>query len=164
MIAARDYYPPISKSSRLKKSRRVLPNYSSTNSPKIANISIKRNKIRRYLQFLLFIQESSATLTFCLVLLTLSIYGWTVRAPTLWSQEFRKLTKLQQDERYLVGANEVLKHQLAQQAQKPELGLTQLHPEDLIFLPNVEVVPLSVTNTTISNQGDPWVAESPVAY
>ena len=164
MIAARDYYPPISKSSRLKKSRKILPNYSSANSKKIANISIKKDKIRHYLQFLLFVQKSSATLTFCLVFLTLSVYGWTVRAPTLWSQEFRKLTELQQDERYLVGANEVLKHQLAQQAQKPELGLTQLHPKDLIFLPNIEVVPLSVTNTTISNQENPWVTESPVAY
>lgn len=164
MIAARDYYPPISKPSRLKKSRRGLPDYSPTNPQKIANLSTKRDKIRHYLQFLLFVQKSSATLTFCLVILTLGVYGWTVRAPTLWSQEFRKLTKLQQDERYLVGANEVLKHQLAQQAQQPELGFTQLHPEDLIFLPDVEVVPLSVTNTTISNQGNPWVAESPVAY
>ena len=163
MIAARDYQPT-PKSSRLKKSRRALPTYLSVNSQKIAKILSKKDKAYHYLQFLLLINKVSATFAFCLVTLTLSVYGWTVRVPTLWSQEFRKLTKLQQEERYLVGANEVLKHQLAQQAQKPEVGLTQLHPKDLIFLPDVKVIPLSVTNATISNQGNPWVAEGPIAY
>ncbi|XTZ20429.1 MAG: hypothetical protein ACQZ3M_02820, partial [cyanobacterium endosymbiont of Rhopalodia fuxianensis] len=156
MTAARDYQP-ISKSSRLKKSRRALPTYSSVHSQKIAKISNKKDKVH-YLQSLLLINKVSAIFAFCLVTLTLSVYGWTVRVPTLWSQEFRKLTKLQQEERYLVGANEVLKHQLAQQAQKPEAGLTQLHPKDLIFLPDVKVVPLSVTDTTISNHGNLWMA------
>ncbi|YAI82549.1 MAG: hypothetical protein ACQJCO_02890 [cyanobacterium endosymbiont of Rhopalodia sterrenbergii] len=163
MIAARDYQP-IPKSSRLKKSRRALQTYSSVNSRRITKISSKKDKVRYYLQFLLLINKVSATFAFCLVTLTLGVYGWTVKVPTLWSQEFRKLTKLQQEERYLVGANEVLKHQLAQQAQNPEVGLTQLHPKDLIFLPDVKVVPLSVTDATISNQENSWVAEGPVAY
>ncbi|MGP0128273.1 MAG: hypothetical protein ACTMUB_03085 [cyanobacterium endosymbiont of Rhopalodia musculus] len=163
MIAARDYRP-IPKSSRLKKSRRASPTYSLVNSRKIAKMSSNQDKVYYYLQFLLFINKVSATFAFFLVTLTLGVYGWTVRVPSLWSQEFRKLTKLQQEERYLVGANEVLKHQLAQQAEKPEVGLTQLHPKDLIFLPDVKVVPLSVTDATISNQGTPWVAEAPIAY
>ncbi|XHU96383.1 MAG: hypothetical protein JJP05_02855 [cyanobacterium endosymbiont of Rhopalodia gibba] len=163
MTAARDYQP-IPKSSRLKKSRRALPTYSSVNSRKIAKISSKKDKVHYYLQSLLLINKVSAIFAFCLVTLTLGVYGWTVRVPTLWSQEFRKLTKLQQEERYLVGANEVLKHQLAQQAQKPEAGLTQLHPKDLIFLPDVKVVPLSVTDATISNHGNFWMAEAPIAY
>jgi hypothetical protein len=163
MIAARDYQP-IPKSSLLKKSRRALPAYSSINSRKIAKISSKKNKVHYDLQFLLLINKISATFAFCLVTLTLGVYGWTVRVPTLWSQEFRKLTKLQQEERYLVGANEVLKHQLAQQAQKPASGLTQLHPKDLIFLPDIKVVPLSVTDATIYNKGNPWMAEGPIAY
>ncbi|BBA79835.1 hypothetical protein RGRSB_1401 [cyanobacterium endosymbiont of Rhopalodia gibberula] len=163
MIAARDYQP-IPKSSRLKKSRRALPTYSSVNSRRIAKISSKKNKLHYYLQFLLLINKVSAIFAFCIVTLTLGVYGWTVRVPSLWSQEFRKLTKLQQEERYLVGANEVLKHQLAQQAQKPEVGLTQLHPKDLIFLPDVKVIPLSVTDATISNQETLWVAEGPIAY
>ena len=163
MIAARDYQPT-PKSSRLKKSRRALPTYLSVNSQKIAKILSKKDKAYHYLQFLLLINKVSATFAFCLVTLTLSVYGWTVRVPTLWSQEFRKLTKLQQEERYLVGANEVLKHQLAQQAQKPEVGLNQLHPKDLVFLPDVKVVPLSITDVSISKKESSWVVEGPIAY
>ena len=166
MISARDYQS-IPESSRLKKSRRALSTYSSVSSAnfrEIAKIPRKNDKVHYDLQFLLLINKVSVTIAFILVTLTLSVYGWTVRVPGLWSQEFRKLTKLQQEERYLVGANEVLKHQLAQQAQKPEVGLTQLHPEDLIFIPDVKVVPSSVTDTTISNRSNLWFAEGPIAY
>ncbi len=165
MTAAR-YYPPTPESSGLKESRRRLRRSQQISSNTKNNAKIKQinNKIPHSLQFLLLIHKSSATLTFCLVTITLAVYGWTVQAPNLWSQEFQKLTKLQRDERHLVGANEALKHQLAQQAQKPIVGLSDPHPRDLIFLPDVKVTPLSITNATTSTPKKPFVAEAPVAY
>ncbi|ACK65239.1 conserved hypothetical protein [Rippkaea orientalis PCC 8801] len=164
MTAAR-YYPPTPQPEPPLKTRRTRRRSQTPdlNRSKVTQISPRRQQLPESLQFLLLIQKSSSTLTFALVTLTLIVYGWTVCVPSLWSQEFRRLTKLQQDERQLVGTNETLKHQLAEQAQKPGSGLTQPHPSQSIFLPPTKVSPI-VPKTTASAQGDPFVPETPIAY
>lgn len=165
MTAARSYPPP-SQPSRVNKSRRTLrhPQSRSMNPSKVARLPKERTQLPQSLQFMLLIQKGSAAFTFFLVTITLAVYGWTVCAPTLWSQEFRKLNKLQRDERHLVGANESLKHQLAQQAQTPEAGLTQPHPSQSIFLEAAQIPPLSPIPVLASDSGKPFMAQAPVAY
>ncbi len=165
MTAAR-YYPPTPQPSPRPKTRKPSRRSQSPslNRSKVAKISHHRNQLPQSLQFLLLVQKSSATLTFCLVSITLAVYGWTVCGPSLWSQEFRKLTKLQRDERHLVGTNETLKHQLAQQAQKPASGLAQPHPSQSLFLPPANVPPIAASPVIISQQGEPFVPQTPVAY
>ncbi|MDP8934235.1 MAG: hypothetical protein M3N42_08835, partial [Cyanobacteriota bacterium] len=51
-----------------------------------------------------------------------------------WSQDYQKLETLRLQEQQLSAASEVLKHQLAKEAQNPETGLTPQNPGDTIFL------------------------------
>ena len=165
MTAARYYSPTPQPSSRLKTKR---PNLGSRSvypkGAKIAKLPRRRHRLPESLQFLLLIQKSSTTLSFCLVSLTLVVYGWTVCAPSLWSQEFRKLTKLQRDERHLVGTNETLKHQLSQQAQNPGSGLAQPHPSQLFFLEPANIPPIEASSVILTQEGEPFVPQTPVAY
>jgi hypothetical protein len=86
------------------------------------------------LQFLLFIQKSVSIVTFCLVGTTLGLYAWTVYFPKIWSGEYQKLETLQRYERHILSTNESLKNRLAQQAEKPETGLSNPSPTQSIFL------------------------------
>jgi hypothetical protein len=87
-----------------------------------------------WLSPLLFLQRSSDILTFVLVSSTLTLYAWTVYTQQQWTQEYRKLETLQRDERHLTTTNEVIKNQLAQQAEKPSTGLVTPTPAKTIFL------------------------------
>lgn len=165
MNAAR-YYPPTPQPSSRRKTRRPSLGSQSpeVNSSKVAKLPRRRNQLPESLQFLLLIQKGSTTLSFCLVTVTLAVYGWTVCAPSLWSQEFRKLTKLQRDERHLVGTNETLKHQLGQQAQNPGSGLAQPNPKQLFFLDPASVPSIEEEPAVVSQKGDPFVPQTAVAY
>jgi hypothetical protein len=98
-----------------------------------------------------------AVITFCLLGSTLGIYAWTVYIPKVWDKEFGKLETLQRHERHLLSTNETLKHQLAQQAEKPETGLTHPQPFQTIFLqrkstPNLKQDPASQPQSTVNSQ------------
>jgi hypothetical protein len=88
----------------------------------------------RKLRSLSLLERIVAVITFCLLGSTLGIYAWTVYIPKVWDKEFGKLETLQRHERHLLATNETLKHQLAQQAEKPETGLTHPQPFQTIFL------------------------------
>jgi hypothetical protein len=49
----------------------------------------------------------------------LSLYGLTVYGEQRWSQDYQKLETLRLQEQQLSAASEVLKHQLATEAQNP---------------------------------------------
>jgi hypothetical protein len=98
-----------------------------------------------------------AVITFCLLGSTLGIYAWTVYIPKVWDKEFGKLETLQRHERNLLATNETLKHQLAQQAEKPETGLTHPQPFQTIFLqrksaPNLKPEPTSQPQSTVNSR------------
>lgn len=88
-----------------------------------------------WLRSLLFLQRGSNIASFCLISATLALYGWTVYTQQLWSQEYRKLEKLQRHERLLTSTNEVIKNQLAKQAERPDTGLVAPNPANMLFLP-----------------------------
>jgi hypothetical protein len=64
----------------------------------------------------------------------LSLYGLTVYGEQRWSQDYQKLETLRLQEQQLSAASEVLKHQLAKEAQNPETGLAPQKPGNTIFL------------------------------
>lgn len=108
---------------------------SSSPTPKVEKID-KFRQLPVGLQLLLFFQQSSSVVTFCLIFATLTVYAWTVYIPKLWTQEYKKLETLQGNERLLTTTNETLKNQLAQQAERPEMGLAKPHPAQAIFFPS----------------------------
>lgn len=87
-----------------------------------------------WLKLLIAAQRSSSVLTLCLVGSVLAVYGWTVYSQQLWSTNYQRLETLQRNERQLTAANEVLKNQIAQQAESPNSGLVIPRPDQTIFL------------------------------
>lgn len=61
-------------------------------------------------------------------------YSSTVYLQQQWNQEFRKLENLQRQERQLTATNEVLKNQLASEAEQPSTDLVPPNPADAIIL------------------------------
>jgi hypothetical protein len=145
MSAAHKSYIPVPVS--LKKSppsqhrpqSRVIPPNSpvkpaTKSTGRVAVAPTQKQVVSRKLRSLSFLERIVAVITFCLLGSTLGIYAWTVYIPKIWDKEFVKLETLQRHERHLLAANETLKHQLAQQAEKPETGLTHPQPFQTIFL------------------------------
>jgi hypothetical protein len=83
---------------------------------------------------LLKLQQGSFFVTFSLIVGAMVVYGWTVYIQQRWGQEYEKLETLKKQERQLISANEVLKNQMAQQAENPTTGLLLPNPNNAIFL------------------------------
>lgn len=125
--------------SRVMQSRAASPSTVTNMPPRMAGKKVEKLNTAppptpAWLSPLLFLQRSSDILTFVLVASTLTLYAWTVYTQQQWTQEYRKLENLQRDERYLTTTNEVIKNQLAQQAEKPSTGLVAPTPAKTIFL------------------------------
>ena len=84
------------------------------------------------LRAMLTLQKGSSIVASGLVLAAIATYGWTVWVPNVWSGEYRKMRTLERQERQLTQTNEVMKHQLAQQAERS--GLLPVNPHQSIFL------------------------------
>jgi hypothetical protein len=87
-----------------------------------------------WLRVLTTAQRTSTVVTFSLVASALAVYGWTVYSQQLWGTEYQRLESLQRQERQLTAANEVLKDQLAKEAEDPASGLSMPNPTSAIFL------------------------------
>lgn len=81
-----------------------------------------------------FWQRRFGIATYLLIAVMLVAYGSTVSFQQKWNQEFRKLESLQRHERQLTSANEILKNQLAAEAEKPATGLMPPNPAKAIIL------------------------------
>ncbi|NES86582.1 MAG: hypothetical protein F6K10_37425 [Moorea sp. SIO2B7] len=109
------------------------------------NVSVFKQKRQNtpWLRALILLYQSSSIVTFFLIATSLGIYGWTVCTQKEWSGEYKKLVKLQRDERHLTEDNETLKNQLAEKAEKPEMGLIAPKPTNTIFIPPTPEKPKS---------------------
>jgi hypothetical protein len=83
---------------------------------------------------LLRTQQGSSIITILLGISVLAAYGWTVYLQQIWGHEYEQLETLKRQERQLVSANELLKNQMAAQAEKPTAGLLLPDPSNAIFL------------------------------
>lgn len=87
-----------------------------------------------WLKLLLTVQHASSIFTFLLIAAALTTYSWTVYIQQHWGHTYSKLEGLQKQERQLMAANEVLKNQMAQQAENPAMGLVAPTLNSTIFL------------------------------
>jgi hypothetical protein len=79
-------------------------------------------------------QRRTSIVTLLLIAGTVITYSSTVYLQQQWSQQFRKLENLQRRERELTATNEVLKNQLASEAEQPSTELVSPNPADAIIL------------------------------
>ncbi|MBV8885660.1 MAG: hypothetical protein JO235_16920 [Chroococcidiopsidaceae cyanobacterium CP_BM_RX_35] len=108
-------------------------------------------------------QRRVSVVTFVLVAATLTAYGWTVYYQHGWNQAYRKLVLLQRNERQLMTESEELKHHIAGQAEKPEMGLTPPNPAQVIFLPEPKSSNITVPPTQPSHRPQQSTA-TPLGY
>jgi len=119
----------------------VLPNYSAAEAvqalPREASVLkvLPNSRFQpAWLRSLMQVQRASSVAVMLLLGGALSLYGLTVYSEQRWSQEYQKLETLRHREQQLSAASEVLKHQLAKEAENPETGLTSQKPGEIIFL------------------------------
>jgi hypothetical protein len=116
-----------------------------------------------WLRSLLAAQLGSKLATFVLIAATLAIYAGTVYTQQMWSRQYRKLENLQRQERQMTAANEVLKNQLAQQAENPDTGLVAPTPDNRIFLQPAPQGRAEIANRTVRSAPEP-APTAPLGY
>lgn len=153
----------------------VLPNYSPAETaqtqPRQEASVLKVPPFERvhpaWLQSLLAAQRASSVAVMVLLSGALSVYGLSVYGEQRWSQEYQKLETLRLREQQLSAASEVLKHQLAKDAENPATGLAPQKPGETIFLAPTPVgrSPQAATPPTPAPgvQG-PGTVETPLGY
>lgn len=98
---------------------------------------------------LCYLQRHSSVILFLLVAMMLTVYSLTVYFQQMWSQEYQQLESLQRHERQLTTTNEVLKNQMALQAQQPTMGLVPSNPATAIFLSPAPQRPLPAPESVL---------------
>lgn len=88
----------------------------------------------RPIQRLKRLQRWSAIVAIVSISLAVLVYGQTVQLQNAWSMDYRKLQNLQRQERDLRVALEVLKDQVARQAEAADSTMQSPDPKQLIFL------------------------------
>jgi hypothetical protein len=157
------YQPNDSKRDRLTKS--VTPISSKTkHTNKIERLPRESRRLPAHLRSLKAFQQISSVLTFAFVATALGIYARSVYIPRLWSQEYKKLETLQRHERHLTAIGETLKNELAQQAEKPEMGLANFKPDRMVFISPSSVAPISEEPKTIPAENRTLISKTPLAY
>ena len=157
---------PLNKGDRLRTSSALGANTKGAATPvrsdRPTSLKLPQPLTPIWLSSLIFLKRSSDVVTFLLVAATLSVYSWTVYTQQQWAQEYRKLETLQRNERHLTMANEGIKDQLAQQAEKPATGLVTPSQANTIFLPPA---PQRQSSTTSTKTTDPEpAAKTPLGY
>jgi hypothetical protein len=99
-----------------------------------AKFSRRSRRLPLLLKTLLWVQQGSSLVTFCLIGTVLASYAATVYLQQQWSEAYKTLENLQRETRNLTAADETFKHQLAKQAQSQESGLVFPSPNQTIYL------------------------------
>ncbi len=131
-----------------------------------AKILPQSESIPLWLSWLIQWQRRSSVVTFLLVGATLAVYGGTVYTQQLWNREYRQLETLQLQQRQLTAAGEVVKNELARQAEQQDTGLVPATPNTNLFLQPAQQQPIPSPNSTpVAAPGaNPQLLPTPVGY
>lgn len=150
-----------SKSNRTHKRKNTSP--SGQNVQMLGNL----RHTPLWLKLLSHLQQRFSAIAWLLVAIVLIIYGWSVYSQKKWNQDYGRLKSLQIYEQQLTRANEVLKNQLANQAQQPDMGLVPPDPAAAIVLQPIDKVPQRTPNSlppTAPNSHRKQLTNIPVGY
>lgn len=165
---------PISRARRARTGP-VLPDYSAAEAP-VAQPRQSASVVKvlpnprwqpLWLRSLVGVQQASTVGVVLLLGTALSLYGLTVYGEQRWNVEYQKLETLRRSEQQLNAASEVLKHQLATEAQNPDTGLAPQKPAETIFLAPVPesrshlAAPVPNSESALKHRGD---VETPLGY
>ena len=120
-----------------------------------------------WLRSLMSLQTASSVITLLIVTASLAVYSGTIYGQAKWSEEYQKLEKLRRDEQQFSLANELLKHDIAELAVTPDVGLVPQDSIEPIFLSPAPLRPApGDSNTASPNKAveEKSVFEMPLAY
>jgi hypothetical protein len=124
---------------RSRRNQKVTDSFAAKKAASSKKVATFQRSIPNELKTILRLEKASLVLMSGLILTTLGIYAWAVYAPKMWSKDYKKLERLQSDERSLIANNEALKNYLANSAKNPANGFTEVRPFQSIFLPSTKV-------------------------
>lgn len=153
---------PISSRRRSSRSSPVSPVASRTSRQKVERLNTSRERTPSWLRSLMILQRGSDVITLILGIVTLTIYSWTVYTQQQWTQEYRKLGTLQRNERDLTTTNEIIKDQLAQQAERPATGLVTPTTANTLLLSPAPQRPFQESPNQTPDQET--LAKTPLGY
>jgi hypothetical protein len=96
--------------------------------------------------------------------LSLGVYGWSISSQQFWGQEYHRLEQLRRDERQLVAGTEMLKNNIAQQANAKPDGLVPQGSDNVVFLSPAPDRPLPTVRQSSSPASQPPDARTPLGY
>ncbi|MGK7902369.1 MAG: hypothetical protein AB4352_13315 [Hormoscilla sp.] len=103
--------------------------------PTVPSQIASQQQTPNWLRVLIGLERCVSVMTIALGAATLTVYGLTVSSGQQWSRDYNRLQSLQRYERQLRVANEMLKNQMAEQAENPDTDLVPQNPTNTIFLP-----------------------------
>lgn len=107
---------------------------SSQTAVNVVEALPKRKPQPLWLQSLFVIQRLSSVATTLLIGSTLAVYGLTVYGESSWTKEYPKLEQLRRQEQQLRTAQEVLKNNIAAEANNPINGLVAPQTGNMIYI------------------------------
>ena len=120
--------------------RHKQENLETLNNPNSFKQKYSSQSIPLWLTILLLTKNVSFLICYVTVGLALTMYGMTVYAPQQWTQKYNQLQQLQKKERQFTFSDEMIKHQLALDANQANSGLVNPDPtQPPIFLPETKV-------------------------
>lgn len=103
-------------------------------TPTVVKVLPKPKPQPLWLSSIIALQRASSVLTSLIIGSTLTVYGLTVYGESSWTQEYPRLEQLRATEQQLQAAQEVLKNEIAIQADQPTTGLVIPQPGDMIYV------------------------------
>ncbi|MBC6422144.1 MAG: hypothetical protein GDA43_14365 [Hormoscilla sp. SP5CHS1] len=141
VVRSEKYVKPVQDDPSLNRAKVRFPKNRSEVTVRFFGPSADRSLITshqqtpNWLRMLIGLERCVSVVTIALGAATVTVYGLTVSSGQQWSRDYNSLQSLQRYERQLRVANEVLKNQMAEQAENPDTGLVPQNPTNTIFIP-----------------------------
>jgi hypothetical protein len=133
--------------------------------PPASNTTVKQLPTRSHpawLKGLVLAQQGSAVLMLLMVGSVLAVYGWTVYVQQTWGRTYQRLETLQEGQRQMTAAIEMLKYQTAQTVDTEGSDLVMPQPDQLIFMTPAE--PRSLNEDRLTTPPVAPSSRSPIGY
>ncbi|WP_448563143.1 hypothetical protein [Trichothermofontia sp.] len=135
-----------------------LPSQPEIQSPATVESLPLPTEMPLWLRAVTAVQQGTFFLSCGLAAAVLAAYAVNVYSQQSWGKVYQELQLLRRNERQLISANEILRNQLAQQADQASTGLVNPKPQHMIFLEPTPVTPVTVAGVDLlpmANQEEP---------
>jgi hypothetical protein len=122
----------------VKNNEQIEPKKSTFASTTAQTYSFRRavKPTPKWLKSLIILDRSSSAIAIASIVSTIVIYSAMFGIPKEWTQNYKKLEELQENERELTVINETLKNQFSKDSEQKVYGLSPASANRVFFLPS----------------------------